>query len=199
MRRLVSLVVLALAITACAASSEREVSRAVERQQAHYTTVQPIPFFDFSFERDVLIQLYNARNEARQTFSVITSQGTGTIIFTCPSVGDGIAADQQLTNPLAPFRSGGEGSIDISEGTVIEQAEPNGVFSSKNTDATYILCILDNGDVAPVYTEQKVTSFPFEVEISADGVISPAADASSETTIDINAGDAGEPAPSPAE
>lgn len=194
MKVILTLAVLVLMIAACTASSEREVQRAVEGQQAHYVTVQPIPYFDFSFERDVVIQLYKARNEARQTHSVITSQGTGDVIFTCPSIGDGIAADQQLTNPLAPYRGSNEG---YSEGTVVEQPEPNGLFSSKNTDATYILCIMDNGDVVPVYTEQKVTSFPFEVEIAEDGTITPIGE--SETTIDIEAGTEGEPPASPEE
>ena len=79
----------------------------------------------------------------------------------------------------------------------MEQAEPNGVYSSKNTDATYVLCVRDNGDVAPVYTEHKVTTFPFPVEVGPDGLIRDAGGPSS-ITLDVEPGTLGGVAPSQA-
>jgi len=46
---------------------------------------------------------------------------------------------------------------------VNEQTEPNGLFSSKNTDGTWVLFVDENGDIAPIYSEHKVTVFPFAV------------------------------------
>ncbi len=50
-----------------------------------------------------------------------------------------------------------------------EEAEPTGLFSSKNTDGTWVLFVDTNGDIAPIYTEHKVTTFPFAVKKSSDG------------------------------
>lgn len=127
----------------------------VKDQQSHYLKTQPVPFYEFSQIRDTLIQIYNKIvPETVNTYSVFYSD-TGNIIFSCPSAGYPIPADTQLTNPL---------QIDYYDnGGVIEQAEPAGVFTSKNTNATWVLCVRKNGEKAPVYSEPKVIAFPFEV------------------------------------
>jgi hypothetical protein len=129
-----------------------------DTQMKTYQTNQPVPMFNYSQERDTMIQLYMMRNEARQTYTVVSSQGTGQTIFECPSRGTALAADTQLTNGLQAIGSGGP----------IEQAEPNGLYSSKNTDGTWILCVRKDGSIAPVYTENKVTQFPFAVRWNAE-------------------------------
>lgn len=182
MRRIVLFIGSALiGVVACDSipNSERADNARVQDQQAHYATVQPLPYFDFSMDRDILIQIYKTKNEARQTHSVVTSQGTGAILWDCPSIGFPLPADTQLTNGLQPY--GGKYGY-----TSIEQAEPNGLFSSKNTDATYILCVGPTGDVSPVYTEQKVTAYPFPVTITANGRIERAG--ASTIKLDINPG-----------
>jgi len=176
------LAVAVLVVAACDVKSNSEIAdqNRVQDQQAHYATVQPIPYFDFSMDRDTLVQIYKAKNEARTTHSVVTSQGTGAVLWDCPSIGFPLPADTQLTNGLQPFGGNATGL------TSIEQAEPNGLYSSKNTDATYVLCIGDDGKVSPVYTEQKVNAFPFPVTISADGTIKRAG--SSSIAIDVKSG-----------
>jgi len=57
---------------------------------------------------------------------------------------------------------------DSYQGSVIEQPEPNGLFSSKNTVGTWVLCTQSDGTVYPVYTELNVTAFPFPMQ-SNDG------------------------------
>lgn len=171
MRKSLVVVLLALLITAllagCYASdSDDQEQAAVENQQAVYTRNQPPPVFDWSLERDIAIQLYEARNEARLTYSVVVSQGTGAVLWMCPSIGYPIPYDVQLTNPVKP-------DIAYGEAVVLEQSEPNGLYSSKNTDATWVICVDDTGNWTPVYVEQKVITFPFPVVIQ-DGVIVPA-------------------------
>lgn len=131
------------------ANSNYEEARKVNEQQLSYTKTQAIPKFTFSQDRDTLIQIYMLKNEARNTYSVFSSNGTGEQRFQCPSVGYAIPADTQLT---APESTNG-----------VPQAEPNGLFSSTNTDGTWVLCVRANGEVVPVYTELKVTTFPFAV------------------------------------
>ena len=113
-----------------------------------------------------MIQIYNVViQEARNTYTVVETI-TGQTKFHGPSVGYGIPADVSLTNPLQPVRIS-----NYAEGgcTSIEQAEPNGLYSSKNTDGTWVLFVDNNGDVTPVYTEHKVTTYPFAVSKSEDG------------------------------
>jgi hypothetical protein len=141
--------------------ADREV---VQKQQAHYATTQPLPFYDYSIPRDIMIQIYNVvTQESRNTYTVIETI-TGETKFHGPSLGYGIPADVSLTNPLQPAFD-----YKYNSGEIIEQAEPNGLFSSKNTDGTWVLFVDDNGDVTPVYTEHKVTTYPFAVKKDADG------------------------------
>jgi hypothetical protein len=156
MRKILVLAGLIAALTACGAQSISDDQHTVDKQQQQYAKVQPVPFYDWSQDRAALIQIYTAKNEQRQTYAVITAQGTGAAIFSCPAIGYPLPADTQLTNGLQWIGSGG---------AVVEQAEPNGLYSSKNTDATYVLCLRDDGKIVPVYTEQKVTLFPFPVKV----------------------------------
>lgn len=192
MRKLIVLATVAIIATACSATTntERDDTARVQEQQSQYAKVQPVPYFDFSMDRDTLIQIYKAKNEARQTHSVVMSM-TGSIIWDCPSIGFPIPADAQLTNPLQMIRDPW-----VSGSQVVEQAEPNGLFSSKNTDATFVQCVGADGTVSPIYTEQKVTTFPFPVRI-VDGAI--VRDGEATITLDIKAGTEGEaPAVTPA-
>jgi hypothetical protein len=137
-------------------SSQRADSRVVEEQQSIYNRVQPVPVFDWSQDRDTLIQIYTQKNQALTTYTVFQSNGSGEVRFSCPSIGFALPADTSLTNPLQP--------IYFTNGPVtVEQPEPNGLFSSKNTDGTYVLCVRPDGSVTPVYTELKVTTYPFAV------------------------------------
>ena len=88
----------------------------------------------------------------------------------CPSYGYGIPYDTSLTNPLVAtdtsmsgreHYSGHSGSSLAS----IEQAEPNGVFASKNTAATWVMCLGESGQLEPVYVETKVTVYPGPVTV----------------------------------
>jgi len=161
------LIVLYVAVFAEGNSDNSEVKdRAiVQEQQAHYQKVHPLPFFDYSIPRDVYTQIYEVvTTKAYRTYTVIETI-TGENFYHGPSIGYGIPADSSITNPLQTYGYA-SGSL-----TVIEQAEPNGLFSSKNTDGTWVLFIQPDGTVAPVYTEHKVTTFPFAVTPSAFGWI----------------------------
>lgn len=142
--------------------SEVRDKEAVEKQQSHYQVSQPLPRFDYSLERDVAIQLYKARNERVATHTVWRSD-MGAVEGDCPSIGYPIPYDTSLTNPLQGTRVSANGGV-----TSIEQAEPNGLFASKNSVATWVRCVSEvKGEPveAPVYIESKVTAYPYPVEI----------------------------------
>lgn len=144
-----------------------QVTKAVDRQQAQYNIAQPVPAFDWSLERDLLIQLYSIRNMRAVTHSVWRSD-LGTVEGDCPSIGFGIPYDTSLTNPLRGTRLSEEGYSHNYQGgsiTTIEQAEPNGIYASKNTAATWVMCAGEAGQIEPVYVETKVTAYPYPVNV----------------------------------
>jgi hypothetical protein len=138
--------------------------QAVQEQQAQYAKGQPIPFYDWSLERDLVIKLYDLRNERVATHSVWRGD-MSVIEGDCPSIGFGIPYDTSLTNPLQlSWSDDPAAGVDWREG-VIGQAEPNGVFASTNTSATWVMCVGDAGIIEPHYIESKVTVYPGPVEV----------------------------------
>ncbi|MCA9130892.1 MAG: hypothetical protein KDB22_27600 [Planctomycetales bacterium] len=144
----------------------RDAAR-VQQQQSQYEKGQPIPSFDWSLERHLVIELYRVRNQKAATHSVWRSD-YGTIEGDCPSYGYGVPYDTSLTNPLVATDTSLEGDRKTYQGgalTSIEQAEPNGVFASKNTSATWVMCIGEAGSIEPVYVESKVSVYPGPVKV----------------------------------
>lgn len=165
MKRLVTVMMLCVTslvlLTAedCDSPTQEDKDRAiVEAQQSQYAKAQPVPAFDWSLERDLLIQLYQIRNQRVSTYSVWRSD-YGMVEGDCPSMGYGIPYDTSLTNPLQ-VAYGYRYSA-----TAIGQAEPNGVFASTNTSATWVMCVGKSGSIEPHYVESHVTVYPGPVEV----------------------------------
>lgn len=147
-------------IMGCEQSKNQELvdKKTVQEQQSQYAKAQPIPRYDWSLERDLVIKLYNLRNQKVSTHSVWRSD-YGMVEGDCTSMGYGIPYDTSLTNPLQATGSRVYSLMSIG------QAEPNGVFSSTNTAATWVMCIGQTGFIEPHYIESKVTVYPYEVEV----------------------------------
>lgn len=135
--------------------SQRDAEKAtVDHQQSVYLTAQPVPTYDFSLERARIIELYNARMHAAQTWSVWRSM-TGMIEGDCPSSGYPLPYGVQLTAP----------EVYLTQGATGPQAEPNGLFTNGITsEATWVPCLVD-GQIAPMYVETKVTAYPYPVKV----------------------------------
>lgn len=161
-------IALAILTTGCDKneSAETRDAKRVQSQQGQYEKGQPIPAFDWSLERHLVIELYKVRNQKAATHSVWRSD-RGIIEGDCPSYGYGIPYDTSLTNPLAPIVHGWDpyGGTWTETSQVVEQAEPNGVFASKNTSATWVMCLGEAGNIEPVYVETKVTVYPGPVKV----------------------------------
>ena len=169
MKKILLSTIAVLGLAACYEESvaDRE-AQAVERQQSQMLIAQPVPAYDYSLERDLLIQLYNARNSQVTTHSVWRSN-TGLVEGDCTSMGFGMPYDTSLTNPLVQeqriFGGAGEGQRS-RQFAVVEQPEPNGVFASKNTSATWVFCLNDAGIIEPHYVESKVSVYPYSVTVN---------------------------------
>ena len=147
-------------------SQEQKDSKAVEAQQSQYAKAQPIPAYDYSLERELVIKLYNLRNQRVSTHSVWRSD-YGMIEGDCTSMGFGIPYDTALTNPTQlSIKRVVLPSGHIYINGVIGQAEPNGVFASKNTSATWVMCVNKSGAIEPHYIEDKVTVYPYQVDVN---------------------------------
>lgn len=143
-------------------TQDKKDTQAVQRQQSQYAKAQPIPAFDYSLERDLLIQLYNVRNGEVATHSVWRSN-YGTVEGDCPSMGYGLPYDTSLTNPWVGQQVDVYGSPNAA--VAIGQPEPNGIYASTNTAATWVFCVGNTGALEPVYVESKVTVYPGPVDV----------------------------------
>ena len=139
-------------------------SRIVEKQQRQLAIAQPIPLYDYSLERDLLKQLYDVRNRTVGTHSVWRSN-TGMIEGDCPSIGFGLPYDTSLTNPLAALELDTYGTKYPEFVIPVGQPEPNGIFASTNTSATWVFCASKTGSIEPIYVESKVTTYPYRVAV----------------------------------
>jgi hypothetical protein len=204
MRRLAAAVtfvlVATLALVGCGDSSVTSVAndqKITDAQLQQYQAVQPIPFFNWSQMRQVLIDIYQAQNQARQTWAVFLSY-TGAPLFSCESVGYPIPADTQLTNPEQITHNSAVGG-NYGYG-VVGQMEPNGTYSSTSTSGTYVLCVRPDGKLAPVYSEPQVMMFPFEVSVVGGQIVDKngASNISVDITPPANVPVVAAPSPSPA-
>lgn len=158
MWRYVLFAVFALSLTGCSSCDSQETKdrRTVDAQQKQYAVSQPVPVFEWSQERDMAIQLFKFRNQSLRTWTVWRSD-TGVIEGHCESIGFPLPYDVQLTNPLQ--RADGTSAV-------IEQPEPNGLFGSKTTSATWVRSVVNhNGKTmeVPIYIEGKVTCYPYPI------------------------------------
>jgi hypothetical protein len=148
-----------MGISSCDTQEDKD-NKAVSMQQSQYAKAQPVPVFNWSLERHLIAQLYQIRNMKAATHSVWRSD-RGMIEGDCPSIGFGLPYDTSLTNPLQGVHVSGQGGV-----AAIEQAEPNGIFASKNTAATWVMCTGAAGIIEPVYVEARVTAYPYPVKVS---------------------------------
>lgn len=160
-------VVMMFVVTGCyeQTASEKE-SNIVDKQLEQFSIGQPVPTFDWSLERDMVIKLYHLRNQKVATHSVWRSD-YGMIIGDTPSLGYGLPYDTSLTNPLQLSTKRVEltSTYHRVDGT-IEMQEPNGIYASKNTSATWIMSVdKKTGQIMPIYTENKVDVYPYPVKV----------------------------------
>jgi len=96
------------------------------------------------------------------TYTYYFNEMTGKIgDLVCQSIGYPIPGATQFTSPqkLQWAHDGGNGFA------VVPQADPNGLFSPSNEDATWVLCKDPNSDnVAPMYVEPKVIASQWKLK-----------------------------------
>jgi hypothetical protein len=151
--------------------SAAQIEQATQnRQMDQFLRNQPVPSFDWSLERHMMLALYTARQHATNTFSVVQSEFTGKVLWSCPSIGFPLPYATQLTNPEQVVFAHHPTEHDASG--VVSQQEPNGLFTPSTADGTWVPCVDEKGKIVPVYEERKVTTF-LRPMVEKDGILVP--------------------------
>lgn len=114
------------------------------------TQSQQVPSFDYSQERQTLIDVLTARAEGTHGTAYARSL-SGDLVWWCPTVGAPIPSTYQLTNPDRVV--GGDGAN--TEEQVIPLGEPSGVYTGESA-ATWTMCLDDAGTPFAQYEELDV-------------------------------------------
>lgn len=109
-------------------------------------------------EKRILKDIIELRDKQISTFTYIMDMN-GKLHKVCTSVGYGLPAATQFTNPQRQAGGAQGGYI------TLPQADPNGLFSPSSADGTWVLCVNPKtGKTAPVYMEPRIIVSPFELD-----------------------------------
>lgn len=106
-------------------------------------------------EKKRVKRIYEKRDDAKLVTYTYLRSLDGGLFLLCKSLGFGVNASIQFSNPQAYFkRDGGEFYQDMPS----PQAEPNGLFMPEGLASTYVECITDSktGETSLVYIEDPI-------------------------------------------
>jgi hypothetical protein len=165
--RTVGAMALSLAIVGC--DEKQKDSDTVQREQqeallAEGTSQVGMPNIKNFRERKILKDIYEKRDqEGFVTYTYLFSEQTGKFTFVGQSIGYGISASTQFTNPSKVTQFGTPGNAGYG-GQVIPQADPNGLFSPSSAEGTWVqLKDPNSSEVKVCYFEQRVAVLPFKL------------------------------------
>lgn len=153
-------VTLLMLICGCAQGGSDSIQRQQQEVLLKEATAQVgMPSIKNFRERKILKDIMELRDqEALVTYTYLFSEQTGTKVFLGETIGYGIPASTQFTNPQKTVN-------DIHDSAVIPQADPNGLFSPTSAEGTWVLMKDPNGkSVKPVYIEPRIIVSPFRLE-----------------------------------
>lgn len=158
MHKIVIAAVAALVLlTACTTSNDAQqaAKETATREQLALSTgmdrltqSQQVPTFDYSQERQILIDLLTIRAEGSASTTAFYLEGVGLIAW-CPSLGAPIPSTYQLTATQQYVDVPNDQTV---EKFPIDQAEPTGVYPGDSA-ATWTLCLDDAGTPFAQYWE----------------------------------------------
>lgn len=163
---LIIIVVLALTLGGCSDSTQTSTER--EKQQQELLSQQAVsqtgmPAIKNFREKKILKEIYELRDqEGLTTYTYIVAEQTGKLVFFGETIGYGIPAATQYTNPqkIAEYRH----EVGYA---ILPQADPNGLYSPAAAEGTWVLMKDPNGNtVKPVYVEPRIVVSPFKLNIN---------------------------------
>jgi len=159
---LASLAVLGISLVGCEYTpSSDEIQRSQQERILKEGSAQTgMPAIKNFRERKLLKQIIEMRDQdGLVTYTYTVPETTGRPVFLCNSIGYGLPAATQYTNPQKTAYSGSSGI------STLPQADPNGLFSPESAEGTWVMCTDPNGSgkTRPVYVEPRVIVSPFKL------------------------------------
>ena len=145
----VIMLTLMLVLVGCEDSEETQYTEELLNQA--YDTVG-FPEVSNYFERQQLKEIYELRDDPSLVCYWYTkSDMTGKWVYQGKCIGYGIPYTTSMTaSESAQYHSSG-GWL------ALPLAEPNGLYASPSTSATWILSTGEDGDITPIYVESEIT------------------------------------------
>jgi hypothetical protein len=114
-------------------------------------------------EKRMAKSILEARDRTIGTTTYVMAENSGQMFKLCDSVGYGLPYATQFTNAMKLVTSG----YDHGWAVTIPQADPNGLFSPAQADATWVFCVdPETKKDKPVYVEPKVIVSPFPLALT---------------------------------
>jgi hypothetical protein len=158
-----ALALLGVSLVGCEAytpSSDETQQAQQERILQEGTAQTGMPNIKNFRERKLLKQIIEMRDQdGLVTYTYTVPEMTGRPVFLCNSIGYGLPAATQYTNPQKTEARGTDGIASVP------QADPNGLFSPDSAEGTWVLCSdpSGSGKTRPVYVEPRVIVSPFKL------------------------------------
>lgn len=173
---LIALTLLAVGCTDSNEGAQRGGDNAVDEQQQIQTgfnrlsDAQQIPTFDWSQERQTVIDVETARATGAVSTTAGYLEGVG-LVWWCPSQGAPVPSTYQLSATEQWVDIPGDEHEELYN---IDQGEPTGVYVG-DSSGTWTMCLDDNGNTFAKYWEGYVdstigvvTTYPAELRVRLD-------------------------------
>jgi hypothetical protein len=143
-------------------SSDKATSEDLEKLLKEGERQTGLPGITNFTEKRMVKWLYELRDQPNyRTYTYIVTM-TGKLVKICDSVGYGINASIQYSNPEKVYQESG---LDGRAATFMPQAEPNALFMPEGLAATYVMCVSEGSDdVKAVYIEPEIIVSPIELD-----------------------------------
>lgn len=147
--------VLGLTLTGCIEGDSDDQQRAQQERILQEGSAQTgMPAIKNFRERKLMKQIIEMRDQSGLvTYTYTVPETTGRPVFLCNSIGYGLPAATQYTNPEKYEYNG----------ATLPQADPNGLFSPSSAEGTWVMCADPSGNsqTRPVYVEPRIIVSPF--------------------------------------
>ncbi len=139
----------------CSGGSDQTQREQNEKLLAEATAQTGMPAIKNFRERKLLKDILELRDQdGLLTYTYIVAEMSGKLIFLGESIGYGIPAATQYTNPEKL----------IGNGAVLPQADPNGLFSPSSAEGTWVMMKDPSSPkVVPIYVEPRIVVSPFKL------------------------------------
>ncbi len=164
----VSMFAFALILASC--TEHHETSDDIQREQqeamlSEATASVGMPAITHFRERRLLKDILELRDqEGLTTWTYLHSDMTGKLTLLGESIGYGIPASTQYSNPAKiEWSTHGGAGYQVE---VLPQADPNGLFSPASAEGTWVMLKDPNGsNVRPIYVEPRIVVSPFPLTL----------------------------------